>query len=155
MSRNISAGGAIKAVNNRRNSAGGTRKIFYNIRISAGGAKEVGKRGTVHEKPGSLTIVTTVLQESMNSQLTTGATILKWRREFVFFVSLYNGKPNEDLDALRYMRLCEKVGCQTVHGQPQDWKGCASRLVPEEWGWKIRKRKCYPSRLLCHLHPLY
>ena len=26
---------------------------------------------------------------------------------------------------------CEHVSCQTVHGQPQDWKGCASRLVPE------------------------
>ena len=85
MSRNNSAGGAIEAANNRRNSAGGTRKIFYNIRISAGGAKEVGKSGTVLEKPGSLTIVTTVLQGSMIRLLTTGATILKWRSEFVFF----------------------------------------------------------------------
>ena len=49
-------------------------------------------------------------------------------------VLLYNGKPNEALDALRYIRFCKKVSCQTLHGQPQDWKGCASRLVPEEWG---------------------
>ena len=32
----------------------------------------------------------------------------------VFFVSLYNGKPNEFLDALRYVRFCEQVSCQTV-----------------------------------------
>ena len=52
----------------------------------------------------------------------------------VFFVSLYDGKPNKALDALRYMRFCEKVSCQTVHGQHQDWKGCASRLLPEQCG---------------------
>ena len=34
-------------------------------------------------------------------------------------------------DALRYMRFCEQVSCQAVHGQPQDWKVCASRLVSE------------------------
>ena len=64
--------------------------------------------------------------------LTTGATVLEWPGGF-FFVSLYNGKRNETLDALCYMRFCEKVSCQTVHGQPQDWKGCASRLVAGEW----------------------
>ena len=54
-----------------------------------------------------------------------------------FFVSPYNGKPNEARNALRYMRFCEQVSCQTVHGQPQDCdrKDCASRLVPEEFKW--------------------
>ena len=66
--------------------------------------------------------------------LTTGATVLEWLGGYFFVVSLYNGKPNEALDALRYMRFCEQVSCQTVHGQPQDWTGCASRLVPEKWG---------------------
>ena len=42
------------------------------------------------------------------------------------FFSLYNGMQNEALDPLRYLRFCEQVGCQTVHCQPQDWKGCAS-----------------------------
>ena len=31
-------------------------------------------------------------------------------------ISLYNGTPNEALNALRYMRFCEQVSCQTVHG---------------------------------------
>ena len=66
--------------------------------------------------------------------LTTGATALDWPGGLFVFVSLYDGKPNEALDALRYMQLCKKVNCQTVHGQPQDRKGCGSRLVPEEWG---------------------
>ena len=73
--------------------------------------------------------------------LTTGATVLEWPWGLCFFVSLYNGKPNEALDALRYMRFCEQVNCQTVHGQPQDWKGWASRLVPKDpkWDWKIKE----------------
>ena len=50
----------------------------------------------------------------------------------VFFCSFYNAKSD---DALRYMRFCEEVSCQTVNGQPQDWKGCASRLVPKEFKW--------------------
>ena len=86
--------------------------------------------------------------------LTTGATVLEWPGELFFCFFLYNGKPNESLNALRYMLFCEKVSCQTVHGQPQDWKGCASRLVPEEYGAeRLRKGKCYPSRFFCHPHP--
>ena len=53
----------------------------------------------------------------------------------VFFVSLYNRKLNEALDALRYMRFSEQVSCQTVHGQPQDWKSCVRRLVLEDLKW--------------------
>ena len=67
--------------------------------------------------------------------LTTGATVLEWPWGLFFFVSLYIGKANEALDALCYMQFCEQVSCQTVHGQPQDWRGCASRLVPEEFKW--------------------
>ena len=68
-----------------------------------------------------------------NDAVTTGTTVLEWPWG-LFFVSLCHGKPNKALHALRYMRVCEQVSCQTVHGQPQDYKGCASRLVPEEWG---------------------
>ena len=80
------------------------------------------------DKQGILTTETTVLQGPM-MLLTTGATVLEWLGDFF---SLYNGKPNEALDAFRYRRFCEKVSCQrqTVHGQPQDLS-CASRLVPE------------------------
>ena len=66
--------------------------------------------------------------------LTTGGTVWSAHGD-CFFISLYNGKPNEALDALRHMRFCEQVSCQTAHGQPQDWKGLASRLVPEEFKW--------------------
>ena len=44
--------------------------------------------------------------------LATGATVLEWPWGLFFFVSLYNGKPNEALDALRYMRFCEQVSCR-------------------------------------------
>ena len=84
------------------------------------------------EKPGTFTTRTTALHGPM-MLLTTGAAVLEWPGGLFVFVYLYNGKPNEALDALRYMRFCEKVS-QIVHGQPQDWKGWASRLVSEEWG---------------------
>ena len=54
------------------------------------------------EKPGTLTTGTTALHGPM-MLLTTGATVLEWPGELFVFVYLYHGKPNEDLDALRYM----------------------------------------------------
>ena len=103
------------------------------MRISAGGSREAGnRRRTVLGKPGALITRATVCQGPM-MLLTTGETVLEWRWG-LFFVSIHSGKPKETLDVLHYMRFCEQVSCQTVHGQPQDWKGCASRFVPEEWG---------------------
>ena len=64
---------------------------------------------TVLEKPGTLTTGTTVLQGPM-MLLIAGETVLEWPGGIV---------------------SCQTVG---LHGQPQDWKCFASRLVPEEWG---------------------
>ncbi len=70
-------------------------------------------------------------------------------------VSIYNGKPGEILDSLRF---CEKVATNTTQVQPQtlpptsaaakyhslrvylqiqhlQWKG--HELQPEEWGWRV------------------
>ena len=107
--------------------------------VLEGRGRLITEGGTVLEKPGTLTTWTTVLQGPM-MLLTTGATVWSAHGD-CFFISLYNGKPNEALGALRYMRFCEQVSCQIAHGQPQDWKGWASKLVPEEfkWGWKIKE----------------
>ena len=73
-------------------------------------------------------------------------------------VSIYNGKPGEVLDSLRYKRFCEKVPTNISHLQPQSlpppsaaakyhslrayfqvqqWKGSGEdELQPEQWGWK-------------------
>ena len=73
-------------------------------------------------------------------------------------VSIYNGKPGEVLDSLRYKRFCEKVATSISHLQPQSlpptsaaakyhslhvyfqvqqWKGSGEdELQPEQWGWK-------------------
>ena len=72
-------------------------------------------------------------------------------------VSIYNGRPGEDLDSLRYKRFCEKLATNTSHVRPQtlpptsaaakyhslrvylqiqQWKGSRDDLSPVEWGWK-------------------
>ena len=72
-------------------------------------------------------------------------------------VSMYNGKPGELLDSLRYKRFCEKVATNTSHVQPQSlpptsaaakyhslrvyfqikqWKDSENDLLPIEWGWR-------------------
>ena len=118
------------ATNNRNNSAGGTSKVVYYMRISAGGAREVGnkRRNNARKARDFDNMINSIAgaidagNNRRNSIVAMGIT---------FFISLYSGKPNEALDALRYMRFCEQVSCQTVHGQPQDWTGCASRLAPK------------------------
>ena len=72
-------------------------------------------------------------------------------------VCLYNGKPAERLDSLRYTHFCAKVATKTSHIQPQtlpptsaaakyhslrvyfqiqQWKGSGVVLTPVEWGWR-------------------
>ena len=72
----------------------------------------------VFRKSGTLTTETTVLLGPM--MLLTRSNGIGLARGIVFFIFLYNGKPNEALDALRYMRFCAKVRLE-------------SRFVPEEW----------------------
>ena len=74
---------------------------------------------TVLEKPRTLTTGTTVLQGPM-MLLTTGATVLKWTGGFFLFF-LYDGKPNEALDALRYI-------CNFVKSKLSGCTRSASRL---------------------------
>jgi hypothetical protein len=71
---------------------------------------------------------------------------------------LYNAKPGEKLDFLRYKCFCEKVAASTkyvepkslpptsaaaqqhsyrVYSQVQEWKGTDTHLNPENWGWKV------------------
>ena len=66
-------------------------------------------------------------------------------------VALYNGKPGEKLDSLRYKRFCEKVATSTSFVSPQvlpptsaaakyhclrvyfqilEWKGCTNEVSP-------------------------
>ncbi len=70
---------------------------------------------------------------------------------------MYNGKPGESLDCVRYKCFCAKVARYTSHIQPktlpptsaaakfhslrvyfqvQQWKGAGDDFLPEEWGWK-------------------
>ena len=84
-------------------------------------------------------------------------------------VTIYNGKPGETLDFVRYKRFCEKVVRHTSHIQPQtlpptsaaakfhslhvyfqvqQWKGTGDGLLPEEWGWRERVKMKYLSQLL-------
>ncbi|XP_065915240.1 uncharacterized protein [Dysidea avara] len=72
-------------------------------------------------------------------------------------VAMYNGKPGETLDCLRYKCFCEKVATNNtfihpqtlpptsaaakyhslrVYLQIQEWKGCGREFQPLEWGWK-------------------
>ena len=115
------------------NSAGGTRKVVYYMGISAGGAREVGNKRRNNARKARnfdnmINSIAGAIDAGNNRRNSIGVAM-----GIAFFISLYNGKPNEALDALRYMRFCEQVSCQTVHGQPQDWKGCASRLAPKEF----------------------
>ena len=127
-----SPGGASEAVNNKKNSAGGTREAVNSRSNSAGGGG--GTEALSHRRNSARGA-----REAFNNRSNSaGGT-----REVVYNMRISAGgarEPNKALDALRYMWFCEQVSCQTVYGQPQDSKGCASRLVPEEfkWGWKIK-----------------
>ena len=78
-------------------------------------------------------------------------------------VSLYNGKPGEKLDTLRFHRFCHKVSSSTSYVQPrnlpptssaaryhslrvyhqvQQWKGVD--LNVEQWGWQITEGQMIP-----------
>ena len=80
-------------------------------------------------------------------------------------VALYNGKPGEKLDSLRYKRFFEKVSTSTSFVSPQalpptsaaakyhclrvyfqilEWKGCANKVSPLDWGWKRSDGKLMP-----------
>ena len=80
-------------------------------------------------------------------------------------VALYNGKPGESLDSLRYKRFCEKIATNTSRIHPQTlpptsaaakyhslrvyfqilgWKGHSSEMNPLEWGWKKSDEKFMP-----------
>ena len=70
-------------------------------------------------------------------------------------MAMYNGKPGETLDCLRYKCFCEKVATNNtfihpqtlpptsaaakyhslrVYLQIQEWKGCGREFQPLEWG---------------------
>ena len=73
-------------------------------------------------------------------------------------VCLYNWKPEEGLDGLRFRRYCEKVFTGASQIQPQSlpptsaaasyhsmrvyhqfiqWKGKEKQVTAEEWGWRL------------------
>ena len=77
---------------------------------------------------------------------------------------LYNGKPGESLNHLRYKKFYEKVSTNLLrHVQPQvlpptaaatkfhslrvyhqvcQWKGCGQRMTPNDWGWR-KEESCW------------
>ena len=80
-------------------------------------------------------------------------------------VIIYNGKPTDTLDSLRYQRFCEKVASSISHIQPQSlpptsaaakhhslrvylqvhqWKGSGNELNPKEWGWRQNDDGLFP-----------
>ncbi len=80
-------------------------------------------------------------------------------------VCLYGGKPEENLDILRYMRYCDKTMSTTssvsisslpptsaaakyhslrVYYQVQEWQGKAEKLSPLDWGWREDSGKLLP-----------
>jgi len=80
-------------------------------------------------------------------------------------VSLYKGKPGEQLDHLRYTRYCEKLACRTSQIQPQSlpptseaaknhslrvylqvkqWKDEDGDMAVQDWGWKINEGQVTP-----------
>ncbi|XP_052787427.1 uncharacterized protein LOC128222459 isoform X1 [Mya arenaria] len=80
-------------------------------------------------------------------------------------VCLYNGKPGEGLNSLRYNRFCEKVATSSsyvqlqslpptsaaakyhslrVYYQVQQWKGTVNNLLPQDWGWKESDGLLFP-----------
>ena len=74
----------------------------------------------------------------------------------VFFVSLYNGKPNEALDALRYMLYVNKSAVRLYMVSLETGKAVQANLCQKNLNRAERlgkKGKCYPSGVLCHLHP--
>ena len=82
------------------------------------------------------------------------------------FLSLYNSKKEETLNALRYTRFCQKVSTGTsslqpetlprtsaaasfhslrVYYQVQQWRGDTT-VIPPEWGWKLIDNKLIPIK---------
>ena len=82
-------------------------------------------------------------------------------------VLLYGGSEDERLDALRYKRFREKVASSTkyvearslpptsaaakfhslrVYYQVQEWRGHASDMDPEQWGWKNSSGQLLPIK---------
>ncbi|KAK3754659.1 hypothetical protein QZH41_003875 [Actinostola sp. cb2023] len=80
-------------------------------------------------------------------------------------VSLYKGKPGEQLDHLRYTRYCEKLACRTSQIQPQSlpptseaaknhslrvylqvkqWKDEDGDMAVQDWRWKINEGQVTP-----------
>ena len=80
-------------------------------------------------------------------------------------VTMYNGKPGESLDFIRYKSFCEKVATSKSHIQPQtlpptsaaakfhslrvyyqilQWKGTGDRFLPKEWGWRESEKRLVP-----------
>ena len=78
---------------------------------------------------------------------------------------MYNDKPGETLDYVRYKCFCAKVARNTSHIEPkalpptsaavkfhsrrvyyqvQEWKGAGDGLLPEEWGWKESEEMFVP-----------
>ena len=78
---------------------------------------------------------------------------------------LYNGKPDESLNGLRYKQYNEKVATNVVHVQPQvlppteaatkfhsfrvyykicQWMGCSNEMQPVAWGWKMSESGLTP-----------
>ena len=95
------------------------------------------------------------LAEAFNSPSATAEEISTAGEQVL--VTIYNSKPGETLDFVRYKRFCEKVARNTSHIQPQtlpptsaaakfhslhiyfqvqQWKGTGDGLLPEEWGWR-------------------
>jgi len=80
-------------------------------------------------------------------------------------VILYNGKEDDTLDKLRYVKFCEKSVSKTaaiephalpptsgalkyhslrVYQQVQVWNGLEDSVPPEQWGWKVISGKMLP-----------
>ena len=85
----------------------------------------------------------------------------------VALVLLYGGSEDERLDALRYKRFRENVASSTkyvedrslpptsaaakfhsprVYYQVQEWRGLASDMDPEQWGWKNSSGQLLPIK---------
>jgi hypothetical protein len=82
-------------------------------------------------------------------------------------VAIYNGKPSDTLDSLRYKRFCEKVASNSSYVQPQslpptsaatkyhslrvylqvqEWQGSTDGLLPSDWGWQECEGRFLPRQ---------
>ncbi len=100
-------------------------------------------KGTALKSSGHFREQAKVFNESASSQdiIAAGEQVL---------VSIYNGKPGEILDSLRYKRFCEKVATNTTQVQPQTLPAAAKYhslrvyLQIQQWkgqelqpGWRV------------------